>query len=83
MDETDIEHKNLLEGEYERGVEINGIVSGGYEENKGETQKGNEMDPGRSFIMKEQEFMEEERQGRIFEVCDSITNVILYLFLVK
>lgn len=70
MNDPEPERRSLLESEQENYA----VVSGGYEENKGETQKGNEA---QDFIMKQQEELDLERHERIIEVCDSIENVPL------
>jgi len=71
MNESEPEKKRLLESDHDSYS----IVSGGYEESKGEIQKGNEANLDQDFLMKQQEEMEVEKQERIIGVCDSLEHV--------
>lgn len=69
MNDPEPEQEHLLEHEYDNSY----TASGGYEESKGEVQKGNEA--SQDFLMRQQDELEEDRQKKILEVCDSLDNV--------
>ena len=69
-----IEHKSLLDDE-DREDSGNAAPRGGYEETKGEVQKGNSIALLQEFAVKHQEVIEKERQEKIHDVCNSLQNV--------
>ena len=77
MSVAGLEEKGLLEKNSSESR-----VSGGYEEDKGETQKGGNASIFlQDFVIKQQEAMEVERQEKIVDVCDSLQNVTLSILI--